>query len=1039
VRTFFKKPLRWPLRFFTAILSVLLMSTVVILAGLQVFAVWLNSERGTRWIETAIRDALDGTDYEVHIDTFHFSGLSGIGAHRIRIDENAEPFLEADNIKVSISILPLALKSARLTLHADQLSLLKMPEEPEQEQEQETPSLFPVSMPEDLYFNSLVFRADIRRFRVSEELAGSDFQSHLTFKHSIRRKQSILLMEGAVTLNDLQHPQAEYFPENLAYAVTLDPRTGVLEFGKLQAGDRWVALDASGNLDLQRERFQTKVNLRIKDPKQRIYEGFSNSIDISADLQGSLTDLQGKLEALSALNGQDARVQSLLRYDGGRIELLDMKGSLGETQLSGHLALDAASGSISGVIDAVLNDFSVIESFTGEIPATGRGKAQARFSAGASNRQKLDLSVDLQKIVYQEAEIESASITASIADLSEITSANVNVKAVDLSYGAIVLNAVVVNLSPAAKGFDLDFSGDGASQNPFSISGDIRRLDPAALTAHVQDLQLVMGAGGIRITGDIAPGDLDLNASLSGVDPAKVPVLPFSDSPVHSISGEAQLTGSFASPVFHSRMQLSPAVEYMPDMAVTAEAAYASEKLDVSLSAAGKGVNAMRARLSLPGLFQIHPFTLSFSEQTALDGDFQADLALDNIARQFFPETGPQLRGSMQAQARIGGTIAAPRLEGSASLTEGYLFDPQNDVELNDITAAAAFDSSRINLTSLTAKDRKNGTLQASGSLSFADLQNPDLSVDAKLSSMNLLRQDLINAELNADLKLRPADKGFLVSGTVTPEEMVIKLPDRFSQSIPKLNIVKKDTETPSDLMQNIHLDIRFSADNRIFVRGWGLDAELGGTLDVKGTALDPDIRGALSSIRGRYEEFGKRFMISRAILRFQGKLSPSPYLDVLATTKAENINANILIGGSVEQPKLSLESTPALPQDEILSRILFGTEARKISPFQAVQLAQSLRRLSGQSVGPEIDPLGALRSITGLDDITVNGAGTDNTSIGAGKYIGDRVYVEFEQGTATGSGAASVEVEVTPNITIESEAGGNGSAGAGVFWEWDY
>ena len=123
---------------------------------------------------------------------------------------------------------------------------------------------------------------------------------------------------------------------------------------------------------------------------------------------------------------------------------------------------------------------------------------------------------------------------------------------------------------------------------------------------------------------------------------------------------------------------------------------------------------------------------------------------------------------------------------------------------------------------------------------------------------------------------------------------------------------------------------------------------------------------------------------------------------------------------------------------DEILSRILFGSDPSKISPFQALQLANSLAELSGKSVGPSLDPLGKVRAATGLDDLRVDST-DEGASVGAGKYLSDNVYLGFEQGAGDeNSTAATVEVEVTPNITVESELGNTG-AGGGVAWEWDY
>jgi translocation and assembly module TamB len=79
------------------------------------------------------------------------------------------------------------------------------------------------------------------------------------------------------------------------------------------------------------------------------------------------------------------------------------------------------------------------------------------------------------------------------------------------------------------------------------------------------------------------------------------------------------------------------------------------------------------------------------------------------------------------------------------------------------------------------------------------------------------------------------------------------------------------------------------------------------------------------------------------------------------------------------------------------------------------------------------------LRSVTGLDDIRVDNDEEGNASVGVGKYLTDKVYMELEQGAGEASGAASLQIEVTPNIDVETQIGQDAQAGAGVLWRWDY
>lgn len=402
-----------------------------------------------------------------------------------------------------------------------------------------------------------------------------------------------------------------------------------------------------------------------------------------------------------------------------------------------------------------------------------------------------------------------------------------------------------------------------------------------------------------------------------------------------------------------------------------------------------------------------------------------------------------------QATGQITGSLARPELVfvGDWQLTKGR----KNATTLN---TQVSYRNEHANLE-LRGKGKGINSLTGKVDLPLVlslfpykmDMGTMSGSLEGDFALGPLLRHAPMNAfkvdgQTRAHLEFNgPEDNKFFVSGNIKPEEIRIDLPSRFETSIPKLNIVEaKATEEGMSSGMSVQLDILFDAPNRIFVRGWGLDTELGGKLNITGDAASPNIDGTLSSIRGRYEEFGKIFSLDRAVLRFDGQVPLSPYFDIVTSTDAGDVTAQILIGGNAEKPEIKLASTPALPEDEVLSRILFGTSAGQISPFQAVQLAQALKKFSSGSSGSDLfNPLGTLRNITGLDDITVDGVGTEGATISAGKYITDKVYVDVKSGTAENSGSASVKIKPTPEVSVESSANQNGSAGGSVFWEWDY
>jgi translocation and assembly module TamB len=148
-----------------------------------------------------------------------------------------------------------------------------------------------------------------------------------------------------------------------------------------------------------------------------------------------------------------------------------------------------------------------------------------------------------------------------------------------------------------------------------------------------------------------------------------------------------------------------------------------------------------------------------------------------------------------------------------------------------------------------------------------------------------------------------------------------------------------------------------------------------------------------------------------------------------------------VTITGTATKPAIALTSSPTLPQDEILAQLLFGKSSGALSPFEAVQLAQSMAELTGVGGGgPGV--LDKLRKGLGLDRLDVEageGSATSAPSLSAGRYVTRGVFVGAKQGATPGSSAATVEIEVTPNIKVETDVGADSSGKAGINLEWNY
>ena len=161
------------------------------------------------------------------------------------------------------------------------------------------------------------------------------------------------------------------------------------------------------------------------------------------------------------------------------------------------------------------------------------------------------------------------------------------------------------------------------------------------------------------------------------------------------------------------------------------------------------------------------------------------------------------------------------------------------------------------------------------------------------------------------------------------------------------------------------------------------------------------------------------------------------PYLDLSADSTASGATVTVTVTGPANNPKFAFSSIPALPEDEVLARLIFGRSMSNLSPLQIAQLAEAAAQFAG--VGGSTSLLENLRSNLGVDDLDVTTNEEGGTSVSAGKYLNDRTYVTIEKGDKAGSGKATIDLDIGRGVKLRGEARDDGEAKGGIFFEREY
>lgn len=402
------------------------------------------------------------------------------------------------------------------------------------------------------------------------------------------------------------------------------------------------------------------------------------------------------------------------------------------------------------------------------------------------------------------------------------------------------------------------------------------------------------------------------------------------------------------------------------------------------------------------------------------------------------------LTGPIALAADVRGTLARPQIRGVVRSDGARLTSATTGTVLNNVRAAGRFVGSRLQVASLTA-DAGRGRVSGSGSFDFAGGKGVAIDLSLQADHAQLIDREDIAATVTGDLSFRSPGSGGTISGDVRLDSSRYRLGQAsVASAVPHLNVreinlppgAQEEEDAPAAPWT---LAIRARAPSGLMVRGLGLSSEWSADMTIAGTPDNPAITGRADLVRGDYEFAGREFNLSRGVIRFAGEVPANPALDIEANGNTSGLNASIRVTGVAQKPEITFASTPALPQDELLSRLLFGTSITNLSAPEALQLAAAVAALQGGGNG--LNPINAVRRAAGLDRLRILPADPQTgqgTSIAAGKYITRRFYAEIITDGA-GYSATRVEFQVTRWLSLLSSISTLGRQSVNVRVSRDY
>lgn len=402
------------------------------------------------------------------------------------------------------------------------------------------------------------------------------------------------------------------------------------------------------------------------------------------------------------------------------------------------------------------------------------------------------------------------------------------------------------------------------------------------------------------------------------------------------------------------------------------------------------------------------------------------------------------LSGPVAIGADVSGRIGAPVIRGVLQASGARIESANTGTVLTNVVANGRFGGSRLQIDRFAADAGKGGRVTGSGGFDFAAAHGIGIDIRLAADRAVMINRDDIGATVTGPLTFTSDGSGGRIAGDVVLNRSRYRLGQATAATaVPRLNIREinlpdggEEDEAP---VTPWTLAIKAKAADKVIVSGLGLSSEWSADLGIAGEPANPAITGTATMVRGDYEFAGRKFELSRGIIRFAGEVPANPALDIEANADSTGLSASIRVTGTALKPEIGFSSVPALPQDELLSRLLFGTSITSLSAPEALQLASAVAAL--QSGGNGLNPINAVRRAAGLDRLRILPADPQTgqgTSIAAGKYVTRRLYAEIVT-DGQGYSATQVEFQVTRWLSLLSSISTLGRQSANVRVSKDY
>jgi translocation and assembly module TamB len=426
---------------------------------------------------------------------------------------------------------------------------------------------------------------------------------------------------------------------------------------------------------------------------------------------------------------------------------------------------------------------------------------------------------------------------------------------------------------------------------------------------------------------------------------------------------------------------------------------------------------------TLPIYHEFSPFAIHLDKDAPVSGELAFEGRLEEIF-DFINFGSHRVSGLVSSHLFLSKSLRSPQLLGSIELQNGSYENYFTGTQIQKLQAKAEAHGNILEIVFAEGQDMEKGRFSGHGVMDLLPEKKFPFFFDAELTNFHVVRFDSVSGKLTGPARFVGNREEVVAKGRLFATQADLKIPDELPLDLPILPLTFinepghfSTTKLPPVFAFKLDVDIDFP--HKVFLKGKGLDSEWKGSLHLSGTNVNVKAAGTLTLVKGEYLFGGKVFKLTQGEILFSDQENLASYLNLSGRLQLQNLTIMAHLKGPLLSPTFTFESIPPLPPSSIFSFILFNKDISEISPFQALQVAQTVISMSG-GAGPNV--LESIRKSLGVDRLSLVSSpdSPDVLSIQVGKYLTRNVLVSLVQGAT--SSQVQVEVDLKNGFVLLAE-----------------